>query len=172
MIKGEKVDLWGLSTHHVTEDYIRWLNDEEITKYFGLTTLKAHTAEDMKEWIHEMNHDPNVRIFSVFTKDDKFIGTCRMDIMWEWDMAVISLMIGNRDYWGKGIGTDIIKTLVKFSWDKLNLHRLEAGVLEGNEASLKCFQKNGFQIEGTREERRYMEGKYVSETMVGLVRTN
>jgi len=53
-------------------------------------------------------------------------------------------MIGNRDYWNRGYGTDAISTLVNHIFSQMNLSRIYLKTLESNARAQKCFQKCGF----------------------------
>ena len=59
--------------------------------------------------------------------------------------------------------------LKEFSFKHLNLHKLEAGILEDNVASVKAFAKSGFKQEGVLKENRFSEGKYVDVIRMGIV---
>ncbi len=60
----------------------------------------------------------------------------------------IGLWIGE-PYQGRGIGTRAISALVRYAFDELKLHRIDAEVFVGNWASRAAFEKNGFVLEGT-----------------------
>ncbi len=53
-------------------------------------------------------------------------------------------MIGNRDYWSKGYGADVIKTLVRYIFEQTNFQRLYLKTLDWNIRAQKCFKKCGF----------------------------
>jgi RimJ/RimL family protein N-acetyltransferase len=50
-------------------------------------------------------------------------------------------------YWNKGFTTEIAKMLVKFCFEELNLHRIEAGCAIDNLASIRVLEKIGMQKE-------------------------
>lgn len=63
---------------------------------------------------------------------------------------------------GQGIGTELFQELMKWARDK-ELHRLELTVMAGNEAGLRLYKKQGFQIEGTKRHSLFVNGNYVDE---------
>ena len=79
-------------------------------------------------------------------------------------------MIGDPAYHGKGYGTDAIRTLCKFGFEELNLHKLKAVVFAFNEGALRCYEKCGFEREGLLKEEIYREGAYHDVVMMGLRR--
>lgn len=72
-------------------------------------------------------------------------------------------------YQGRGLGTRSIGELVSYGWGRLGLHRLEAEVFVGNEASRRSFEKNGFELEGTIRGATLKRGAPRDEWLLGLV---
>jgi len=60
-------------------------------------------------------------------------------------------MIGNRDYWSKGYGADIISTLIDYIFRHLKFKRIYLKTLENNLRAQKCFEKCGLAPYGHRE---------------------
>ncbi|MBI4267241.1 MAG: GNAT family N-acetyltransferase, partial [Chloroflexi bacterium] len=58
--------------------------------------------------------------------------------------AELGIMIGDRDYWNNGYGTDIVNTLSDHAFRKTNLKRIYLKTLEENSRAQRCFQKCGF----------------------------
>jgi RimJ/RimL family protein N-acetyltransferase len=58
--------------------------------------------------------------------------------------AEIGIVIGNRDYWDKGCGTDTVAALVNRIFRETNLKRLYLKTLDWNLRAQKCFKKCGF----------------------------
>ena len=77
--------------------------------------------------------------------------------------ADISYFIGNKEFWGGGYTTEAISLVIKYSFEELRLHRLEAGVIDGNEASKAVLLKNGFELEGVFKEHSCMGTEVYSD---------
>ncbi len=73
-------------------------------------------------------------------------------------------------YWRQGIMTEALKPVLRFGFEVLKLHRLEANVTEGNIASAKTLLKMGFQQEGVWRERAYLRGQFYDLLQFGLLR--
>lgn len=71
---------------------------------------------------------------------------------------------------GRGIGTAAIGLLVKYAFEELNLHCLQADILEGNHASRRAFEKSGFVLEGVLRERVYKGGRYQNVCMYAVLK--
>ena len=53
-------------------------------------------------------------------------------------------MIGDKEYWSQGYGTDIMTTLVDYIFQNSKLDRLYLKTLDWNLRAQKCFTKSGF----------------------------
>ncbi len=71
------------------------------------------------------------------------------------------------EYWGKGYMTEAARAVVKFARDELGANRIEAGVFDGNEASMNVLRKAGFHEEGVLRQRFFKNGRFVDERMFG-----
>ena len=66
--------------------------------------------------------------------------------------------------------SEATSTLLRFAFEELGLHRVEADVDPRNEASIRLLQRLGFQREGYLRE-RYFVGEEISDTIFyGLLR--
>ena len=67
----------------------------------------------------------------------------------------IGIMIGDRDYWNQGYGTDIISTLIDYVFSLKKFKRVYLKTLENNYRAQKCFEKCGLTPCGHREQDGY-----------------
>lgn len=84
-------------------------------------------------------------------------------------IASINICLGNKNYWGKGIGAEAIKILANFSFKELNLNKLIAGMYANNLHSLKAFEIAGFRKEGLRKKHYKLESNFLDIVEVGLL---
>jgi RimJ/RimL family protein N-acetyltransferase len=66
----------------------------------------------------------------------------------------------NRDFWGKGYGTEVARALITFGFEQLNLHRIYATCDPQNTASAHVLEKAGMQREGHLRERKWVKGRW------------
>ena len=98
------------------------------------------------------------------------IGTCTLLNV---DLAHRRAEVGfalRRDYWGQGLATDALGSLIEFSFETLALHRLEADVDPKNERSQRVLERQGFRREGYLRERWHHLGKVHDGIFLGLLR--
>jgi len=79
-------------------------------------------------------------------------------------------LIGEKEYWGKGLGTDAKMHLLDHAFNTMNLHRICSNVFEWNERSLRYNLKCGYKIEGSRRQHLFRNGKYWDLIELGLLR--
>ena len=73
------------------------------------------------------------------------------------------------DHWGNGYATEASELLVDYAFYERNLHRVQARVIEPNDASAAIWEKLGFTHEGTVRENQFYEGEYVGTRYYGLL---
>lgn len=75
-------------------------------------------------------------------------------------------------YWNKGYGSEALDALLKFTFNKLKLRRIEAGVFVGNPSSGRLLEKFGAKLEGTKRKSCVCkaDGKIKDEDIYGLLK--
>lgn len=72
-------------------------------------------------------------------------------------------------FWGKGYMTEAARAVVEFAQSELGVNRIEAGVFDGNAASMSVLRKAGFTEEGLMRQRFWKSGKFVDERMFARI---
>jgi [ribosomal protein S5]-alanine N-acetyltransferase len=73
-------------------------------------------------------------------------------------------------YSGRGYGTRVVRELMCYAFEKLQMEKLEASVYVGNVASRRIFEKNGFQLEGTIRKATKKRGVFLDDWVLGITR--
>jgi len=100
--------------------------------------------------------------FSIRTLDDnRLLGEIALDVIHNWVSrnAFVGLGIGIRHDWGRGYGTDAMKTMLRFAFTELNLQRVTLTVFEYNPRAIRSYEKSGFQHEGRMRGALLRDGK-------------
>lgn len=169
ILEGEKLLLRRISLADADATYLSWLNDDEVTR--GLETIvKPYTAEMLQRYVKEIVANENIYMFMVVDKESgKAIGTTKLhNISKKNGTCNIGLMIGDKNFWGKGYGGDIYRTIVRFAFEELHIRKIWEMVHSDNEASLGMFRKMGFGEEGRLKEQVLSDGKFVDNVLLGL----
>jgi RimJ/RimL family protein N-acetyltransferase len=96
------------------------------------------------------------------------VGLHRID--WRSRSAVFGIAIGDKASWGKGYGTDATRTMLRFAFGELNLHRVELEVFDYNSRAIRAYEKAGFRREGTRRQAHYHDGQYHDAHWMAVLR--
>ncbi len=72
-------------------------------------------------------------------------------------------------YWNKGFISEALMAVIDYCKNEKGMHRLEAFVEEGNEASGRVLEKSGFAYEGTMIDCEIKNGRYISLKVYGLI---
>ena len=157
-----------LNKDDVSERYIAWLNDYEVTKFTEQKYFK-HTYESVLNFVLEKSNSDKEFLFGIYY-DNLHIGNMKLGpIKWQHMSAEISYFIGEKNFWGKGITTKCIKKLINFAIKELSIEKINAGYYEKNIGSGKVLENAGFKIEGIRENDVIFENQRIKSILVGYV---
>ena len=149
----------------------KWVNDFDITKYLSNVFLYPQSESDTENFINSMISG-SMKGFIIADKDtEEYIGQVDLiKIDWPNRVATIGIVIGTKENLGKGYGTEAIKLLQEYSFNKLNLNRLELDVRAFNERAITCYKKCGFVEEGRIRENFYDGGEYSDTIKMGVLK--
>ncbi len=145
MLKGEKVVIRGKKTSDAANDYA-WRSDEELARLDAAMTLHIPFKHFLTSYIDEISHSsPRRQRFAIDTLGGKHIGNCMYyNIDRVKGEAELGIVIGDRDYWGKGYGEDAVTTLIAYIFNSDGIDRVYLNTLEWNARAQRCFEKCGF----------------------------
>jgi RimJ/RimL family protein N-acetyltransferase len=78
-------------------------------------------------------------------------------------------MIGEKEYWDQGYGTDAIETLLRYVFEELNMNRVYLIADERNTRAIHCYEKIGFRREGLLRQNRHKDGTYTNDVEMSLL---
>lgn len=144
-IESDRIFLRKLTETDVTPTYCSWLNDPEVNKYLE---TKSATLKSLKKYVQAKIANPHCVFMGIFDKaTGKHIGNVKLEpIDRERGSAVFGIMIGDKNYWGKGFGTEATKLFVQYAFYVLGLSVVSLGVIENNASAVKSYQKAGFTV--------------------------
>jgi [ribosomal protein S5]-alanine N-acetyltransferase len=170
-IDGERIILRDVKTSDVNQDYCNWMNDPEVNQYLE-TRHSVQTLDSIMEYVKRLEGNKDEIFFAICLKEDgKHIGNIKIGpINHIHKYADVSLVIGDKNQWGKGFATEAIKLITNYAFQVLNLNKLRAGCYEQNEGSKKAFEKAGYTVEAIFKNQYLYKGKYINS--FSLVRFN
>jgi len=145
MIRGELTILREKRLEDAAKDY-EWRTDEELSALDATTPLKMSFSSYLRLIEDELRHPvPWSKRFAIETHDGKLIGNCMYyDIDTVKGQAELGIMIGDRDFWNRGYGTDVVTSLTSHIFDTTSFGRIYLHTLTWNLRAQRSFEKCGF----------------------------
>ncbi|WP_077368750.1 GNAT family N-acetyltransferase [Anaerosalibacter sp. Marseille-P3206] len=170
MYYGEKVCLRAYREEDVPKA-TSFVNDEELKKLLVTNIPFPMTLWEEEEWVKSQkssqNGSYNFAIEDIETK--KYIGGCGIqEVNWLSRVATVGIMIGDKEYWGKGYGTDAMKVLMDFIFNKMNIRKIRLSTFSFNMRARKSYEKCGFEVEGILKDEIFKDGKYYDEIIMSV----
>jgi RimJ/RimL family protein N-acetyltransferase len=153
----------------------QWVNDPDIVCHLSDIFLYPHPLESTEAYLDSiLEGSSDSRGFVIADlKDEAYIGQVNIDaIDWKNRVGTVGIVIGSKEYFGLGYGTEAMKLLIKFAFHEMNLNRLQLDVYDFNERAIRSYLSCGFQQEGRLRERQYKNGRYVDVIQMGLLRSD
>jgi pseudaminic acid synthase len=146
---------------HVSDEYVRWLNDSEITRFTESRFIK-HSYSTARADVVAATRDPSTRLWRIIYGAQGHIGTIRLaKIEPLHRRASTALIIGVRESWGRGIGTAAIRLMSRFGFSQLGLRRITATVYATNGRALKAFERAGYSVDAVLPQHFFDSGEFV-----------
>jgi RimJ/RimL family protein N-acetyltransferase len=148
----------------------RWFSDEDVTRWLGPPNFPSRAHQERFIELASASTD-DAKYFAIETLDGKLVGDCGLRfINWKSCKAEFFITIGEKQSWGKGLGSDALRIVIRLAFDKMNLNRLWLTVLVDNPRAVRCYEKCGFVREGLLRQESYVDGKYRDVLLMGLLR--
>jgi ribosomal-protein-alanine N-acetyltransferase len=169
-LAGKNIFLSSLSKEDNLDEYANWINDQQTTLFMGSGRFPV-TVDDLKDYIDSYRNSKDGMLLGIFLKQkDRHIGNITLhQIDWRNKFGEIGIMIGDKISHGKGYASEAISLIVDHAFNKLNLRKVYTGMVQGNEASKRAFEKVGFKMEGILKEHFYLNGEYLDCYRMGLL---
>ncbi len=144
--RGEKVVIRRKKLDDAANDY-SWRTDEELARLDASKPLRMSYPDFVKFARDELRYSSgNSRRLAIDTIHGEHIGNCMCyDIDLMRGRAELGIMIGKREYWDRGYGTDAVATLVAYVFSSMTIDLVYLHTLEWNERARRAFSKSGLQ---------------------------
>lgn len=165
-LSGNQINLNPISLNDVTEEYLSWLQDPEVMS--GIET-SGYTIENLGSYVRSRINRSDVAFFTIRTKENIHIGNIKLEVQDKKAMvADLGLLLGNKNYWGKGIGYEACKLAIQYGFNELKFHKIYLAVYENNPNAKRLYEKLGFKLEGTLRKHVLVNGIYYDKYLMGL----
>ena len=165
---------------------LRWLIEDDRLEIFEIFShpevvrfwsepaqVESQEALDLIKETHELFRAHRLYQWGIALKDTgRIIGTCTLAGLDRQNRrAEIGFALAF-DCWGSGYMTESLGALLRFAFEDLHLHRIEADVDPRNETTLRLLERLGFRREGYLRE-RWIVGAEINDTVfLGLLESD
>ncbi|EHR63041.1 GNAT family N-acetyltransferase [Saccharomonospora cyanea] len=131
------------------DDFWRWHKDPDVGRWLVADYHESFAQTRARFAERKPNSHSNVVLGVETLAEGKLIGAaCLEGATPETARAEVSFYLGEKDYWGRGYGTDAMRTLCRYGFEVMRLHSIALWVVPENEAAVRLYKKVGFREDG------------------------
>jgi RimJ/RimL family protein N-acetyltransferase len=170
-LTGISVYLRPIESADLTEKYRDWFNDPEVCQFNSHHRFPNYN-EDMKAYYESTIRSHDNLVLAICDKATKaHIGNVSLQNIDTLNQsAEFAIVVGDKGYWGKGVGREAMHLIIAHGFNELNLQRIYLGTSEKNIAMQKLALGLGFKEEGRARHELYKNGTFVDGLKYGLLR--
>lgn len=147
---------------------MEWANDPEVVRNFSFFRGDV-SIQRITDYIRAKYESPTDLLLAVFANTD-YLGNIGLhEIDCTNDTARLGIILGNRNYWGKGYATETIRLLLGYAFTQGHIHKVYLNVFTTNTRGIKIYEKVGFQREGLLKAEYKLDGTYRDLIRYGLL---
>ncbi len=169
-LSSKNLDFEPLDHKHLNDTYIGWLNDEEVCRY-NRHHIFPYSIKKAKAYIDNISHSTSELVLAIIERSTKkHIGNIALQHI---DLinknADISILIGDKEAWGKSYATEAFFVLMHHGFKALNLHRIYCGTSKENIAMQKVAKNIGMKQEGVRRDALFKQNSFTDIVEYGIL---
>lgn len=150
---------------------MRWYTDPEIARLTRYQTRPMAPAE-IERFFHGRLLSPDALAYTIHElaarKPVGFTTFSSLDA--DNGSVLFHITIGERDAWGRGLGTETTELMLAHAFERLALHRVGLSVFSFNTRAIRAYEKAGFRVEGRVREAIRRDGRHWDEIQMGVLR--
>lgn len=172
MIRGERTNLRAIERSDAA-DLFRWFNDPDLMHFWGLGDPVVSLTEvqrRIEDWLDDERTLRRPAALVVETLDGESVGLVILgSYRPEHRSTELSLLIGERERWGQGLGTDALRAVIDACFLTWQMHRLWLRSEAFNERAQRLFRRCGFVQEATLRDATFLDGQYFDQYVFALL---
>jgi RimJ/RimL family protein N-acetyltransferase len=172
LLRGDLVRLTVEDPETIARLVSQWSADSEYSRLLDWDPARRFSVKNSQKWIEKQYENEGNYAFTIRTLDsDRIIGGIGLDgIRWTHRDCFVGIGLGDREFWGKGYGTDAMKIILRYAFTELNLQRVTLDVFEYNQRGVRSYEKAGFIFEGRQRGLILREGRRWDVLFMGILR--
>lgn len=153
--------------------FYRWIRDPEVIEYSLSAFQSMQTEKQIHQWFAGTLQDQKSLNLGIFTIDtNELIGYAGLaGISTTNQSGEYFILIGQKAYWGKGVGTAVTRQILAVGFSAYQLNRIMLTVSEGNVGGLIAYAKAGFVEEGRMREACKRNGRFHDKIMMSVLKS-
>jgi diamine N-acetyltransferase len=165
-LKGKHINLRALEPSDL-EFLYQLENNPEVWEISGTTTpYSRHTLQNYLDNAHRDIYEVKQLRLTISAISSQTLGFIDLfDFDPRHRRAGLGIVVLEEKNRNKGIGTEAISLMCDYAFTILDMHQIYAHVLEDNAASIRMFQKLGFEYTGVRKDWVLSEGVFKNELL-------
>jgi RimJ/RimL family protein N-acetyltransferase len=154
--RGSLIVLRAKTMSDAQQDY-EWRRDPELATFDAARPFGGSFSEYLAIFGDELSFpSPYRRTLGVEDMEGRHVGNVMYyNVDYQRREAEIGVTIGLKDYWGRGYGTDLIRTFLRYLFQNTILDRIYLKTLDWNTRAQRCFEKAGLNRYGTSRRGEY-----------------
>jgi RimJ/RimL family protein N-acetyltransferase len=168
MLQEERILLRAIEREDLP-NYVEWFSDPALLTYFGPVEPLSHAEEE--QWYEHQLRDKSTCNFAIEFEGRHIGGAGFSQIDGRNASAQVGLFVGIPELWDQGLGHEVLKALLRFGFEQLNLNRICLRVFAGNERAIHLYEKVGFQHEGRWRQAEFRHGRYHDMLWMSVLRS-
>ena len=139
------------------------LSDPEVIKYYGISFKSLEQTKEQMIWFADLEKNKKGIWWAICLQSDgSFLGAAGLnDLSTQHKKAELGFWLLPKK-WGKGIMSEALPLILEYSFDTLDLHRIEAFVETENKNCKTLLEKLNFNFEGTMVDSEIKNGAFIS----------
>lgn len=168
---GKLVELKPIDLEKMAAAFVGWHRDTEYSRMADDDPANLYSVRADQEWLE--SHADSMTMFGIHEKvEGRLIGSIELaGFNWCSGDAWVGIGIGERDFWGKGFGTEAMQMILRYGFEELNLHRVSLSVFAYNTRGIRSYEKAGFKEEGRIRQFMVREGQTWDLIIMGILRS-
>ena len=140
-----RITIIPLEEKHITNRYLDWFNSDKVIQFSG-AGKKHLTKDNVLEYINKGIKTEQYYMYAIIhTENNLHIGNIKIGVIDKVNnISDLATIIGDTEYWGKGLATEAKILGQNFAFEKFNFRKLSGTILADNIGSLKAYQKAGW----------------------------
>ncbi|NRA82448.1 MAG: GNAT family N-acetyltransferase [Gammaproteobacteria bacterium] len=153
------------------DDFYQWGNDREVIQYslssFAIPKSLAH----YQQWLSASNSGKSTIELGICCKEtNKLIGYAGIAGISQLNRSgEYFILIGNKQYWGLGIASEVTRIVTQYGFETIGLHRIELTAFVENQAAVKAYTNAGYHHEGVKRQSGFRHGQFLDKVMMAVI---